>query len=68
MYNHIFKKTSIITPNHHLKLSILFGSTTLLYTSAMVYNNDKFLTIVTSSLALAYFGKSSYHFMKFIKK
>lgn len=68
MYNHIFKKTFTTTPNQHLKLSILFGSTSMVYTGAIIYNNDNFLTLITSSIAIAYFGKSGHHFIKYLKK
>jgi hypothetical protein len=69
MYNHIFKNKIISTPTNHKSLSILFGSSSMLYTTSLINNDDeKFFKLIMGSIALAYFGKSTYHFMKFIKK
>jgi hypothetical protein len=69
MFSHIFIHKSKLLPKQHLSLSILFGTYSLGYTYSNINSNDeKFFKLIMGTIAMAYFGKSSYHFMKFIKK
>ena len=70
MYHHIFKNIIVTSPKQHLSLSILFGSSSLLYSNSIIDNNDenKFFKCLMGVIAVSYLTKSTYHFMKFIKK
>lgn len=72
MYHHIFKNTIVTSPKQHLSLSILFGSSSLVYSTSFINNDDddknKFFKCLMGAIAVSYLTKSTYHFMKFIKK
>ena len=70
MYQHIFKNNIVTSSKQHLSLSILFGSSSLVYSTGFIGNDDNntFFKYLMGAIAVSYFSKSTYHFMKFIKK